>query len=1654
MGHITMRLLGFLVSAIVGLAVGVGAFAQEAPYFRFGKFGESGGDPTNSLTLQAPGAMYSLRVNRVATVPAPVVTNHPGPFTWGLESGPLPTGMAITGSGEIAGTPDTVGYFGGIRLRAYSSDGRQGASGAYTLSVIGMPTISYVNLTTARNQNIRLSPNVTNVTAGASYELIGTVPGTSFAGGVLSGVATTPGTYGGLRVRVVDFDGAEALSSPFSVTVLETSAEVTVANGTGRVDIPFSLQFAQTGLAAPIQWDLVSGTQPAGLEIDQSYPGFRGTTRTGASASGLMVRAVDANGVTAWSNPFSISIAPVTISYPVASASLGVPFSVAPQAQNLLQGASWVLAGGTLPPGLGLSNTTGAITGTPTAEGSFGGIVVSAIDAGGTYSSSPFAINVATDAIAASASSARARVASPVEVPLTAANATGPVTWSLRSGTLPIGLSIDSASSKIVGTPTQEVNATGLVVEAQDSNGLKGVTSPFSINVIPQPLAVAQPVYTLRRGVQSSTKIQAFNILGGEQWQPTPGAIVPGVTLSANGNLVGTPTQTAMVSNIRATVTDTADGASGTSAPFSVQVEEPPAATMAVTGVWPSYNVRQGNQLTMPAPAAAPAAGPLTWSLASGTLPTGLGVNAATGQIEGFAANVGTASALRLRATDGTSSAQSSSFSVVVTGPLQASISSVTAKRGDALSVTPTLSGRIGQTSWTLSGGRLPVGLGFDGSTGRVSGVPTEAGTFSDLVLTVTDAFDGATAQTQPFTIEVAPGLIVRGPSSLAAKAGVAFSSGTSFTVDGATAPVSWTMIQGGTLPLGLGLDSSSGTISGTPTTEGMRSNYKMRVTDANGLTGETGYFYISVAGTLRVVVAPQQNLLLNKASGFTPIAENAVGTVTWAIENGAIPPGLGFNAGTGRISGVPSQEGTWYLRLRATDSTTATAVSDSFQIVVQNGISLRLNHNNYIYGRVGQALTVSAPTVVGNIGAVTFDWAPSVPQPSIGKLNIDPQTGVVTGPIPTDSWYWNIRVTDSQGNSAQSWYFVDSTMPVDNMGGGVGGGQRTRWGQVGKSFQFYTGSMDRPYVFNILGKASFSVSSGTFPSWARLDPDSGNITGTPDVPGTSTFNVRACDSYDNNCDDADHTIIVTPAYQTPTHPYLTGREGKYFNYPNVVTIPSGFTSSNMRIDYPAYKTNIGLDSPRTGFGNGGYPNAGFYKDFAVLAEKYIGGSQYDRQYQYFDIDIANALTTSNRYKTQCSRTGSPFEFPVPIVTGGRGNVTHKMTDYANAVIPIPGLTFDTVTGALSGVPTAAFDKTMRFWITDDWDGETSKYEVGVRIQPVLKAPQNPPIRTVKVGDSAWSSLGVSGYTGSPKFTVKSGKLPKGVTIWDGAGGYLEGSYEEAGVFSAVVEVSDPSCDGAKVEINLTFNIAAKILSRATDMYAREGVAGRTTPSPTLTYAGNPVTWSLYGGAKIPLGLTLDTTTGEFVGTPQAQTAGTYNNVQLMAKDASGYSVTNSFKIQVTPGPSVDYGASRFDYHVNEQVSIAPTVSNSMGTTSWTVVGALPQGVGFNAASGAITGTAQAIADANLTIQMSDSGGGTAPPVQVRIVVDPTPLGTWVPDRMVNCVNGDGRFACLQYYSCSTSLCTSPNPSGHVCTTDGYMSNGAMPQCYGNFAYQ
>src|SRR5262249_9500651 len=53
----------------------------------------------------------------------------------------------------------------------------------------------------------------------------------------------------------------------------------------------------------------------------------------------------------------------------------------------------------------------------------------------------------------------------------------------------------------------------------------------------------------------------------------------------------------------------------------------------------------------------------------------------------------------------------------------------------------------------------------------------------------------------------------------------------------------------------------------------------------------------------------------------YTVAAANVVGTATWNVQGGALPPGLSLSPATGEISGVCNTPGTYAFNARVSDA-------------------------------------------------------------------------------------------------------------------------------------------------------------------------------------------------------------------------------------------------------------------------------------------------------------------------------------------------------------------------------------------------------------------------------------------------------------------------------------------------------------------------------------------------------------------------------------------------------------------------------------------------------------------------------------------------------------------------------------------------------------
>jgi hypothetical protein len=404
-----------------------------------------------------------------------------------------------------------------------------------------------------------------------------------------------------------------------------------------------------------------------------------------------------------------------------------------------------------------------------------------------------------------------------------------PFTWSIASGSLPAGLSLDGTTGTISGTPTT-LGTVSFTVQATDAKSLTG-TRQLSID-IRGAVSITPP--TLPGGQVGSPYTATVTATGGTlpyTWSISSGSLPAGLTIAGNGDhtatISGTPT------------------ALGTSA-FTMQVadgESPPAtgtaaASITIVGLITITNTSlpDGNVAIFYDQQLRATGGlaPYTWSLTadSGPLPPGLSLTAATGVISGTPTTTGAYPiAVQVFDSETPPIMATGSFTITIdpTPQLEVTTSSLPAGRqGVRYSNTLAATGGVPPYSWSLTSGPLPAGLTLSG-TGVISGTPTgHTGNFP-ITAQVTDTL-GNTASSSGLTLVINSGpLVITTVSLPAGTQSVPYS--VAMGAAGGTPPYSWSL-HFGSLPAGLTLNPGTGTISGTPTATGS-SSVEVQVQDS-----------------------------------------------------------------------------------------------------------------------------------------------------------------------------------------------------------------------------------------------------------------------------------------------------------------------------------------------------------------------------------------------------------------------------------------------------------------------------------------------------------------------------------------------------------------------------------------------------------------------------------------------------------------------------------------------------------------------------------------------------------------------------------------------------------------------------------------------------
>jgi hypothetical protein len=287
-------------------------------------------------------------------------------------------------------------------------------------------------------------------------------------------------------------------------------------------------------------------------------------------------------------------------------------------------------------------------------------------------------------------------------------------TWSISSGSLPPGLALSSndRTALVYGTPTQ-AGSFRFYIKVRDAPGpwVCCTEEEFTI-VIDDALTIVQG--SVPSGGVGAAYGYQLTTSGGtaSSWSVSAGALPTGMTLSAGGAITGTPTQAASATfTVRAS-----DGSRFATRQFTLNVVEPlvltaPARTMLKLGR--SFVLAVGARGGL---------APYRWSAPS--LPAGVNLNPATGQVGGRPQAVGTLPFV-LTATDALGTTQSVTAAVQVVAPLAVVTRSLRAARnGKRFAATLRTAGGAAPVALRLLGA-LPRGLRFDAGTGSLRGVAT-----------------------------------------------------------------------------------------------------------------------------------------------------------------------------------------------------------------------------------------------------------------------------------------------------------------------------------------------------------------------------------------------------------------------------------------------------------------------------------------------------------------------------------------------------------------------------------------------------------------------------------------------------------------------------------------------------------------------------------------------------------------------------------------------------------------------------------------------------------------------------------------------------------------------------------------------------------------
>ena len=854
----------------------------------------------------------------------------------------------------------------------------------------------------------------------------------------------------------------------------------------------------------------------------------------------------------------------------------------------------------------------------------------------------------------------------------------GPFEYSVSSGALPAGLTLDPETGVISGNHTSSASVT-FTIAAEDVHGCAAFQSYTLVPVC--PTITVGPASILGATVGTIYN-QAFSQTGASSasvsYSLSAGALPSGLLLSPAGVLSGNPTSSGTF-NFTVRATD-ASGCQGTqSYTLAVAVFRDfgdfsgfPSASQIAHDAIRLGTVATDFEVVNPANATA-------------TGDDGSGVDDEDLVMPVFMLGQATSLSIPVTVTPASLTNGTSRLRVFVDWNGDGDVADAgETQSAQAVVSTGTRTYNLTPPAGTLAGTKyLRVRISEGSSTPSFIGNSVGKGEVEDYPITVT-----------------CPTLTMQLGAPSEGVIGQAYSK--SLTVTGASGVVVYSLVSGA-LPIGLNLDVNTGVISGIPTSE-ESAGFTVSATDSRGCTVSRS-FVIPISCPVivfdpltlpvgRVGVSYAQGTGFSVTGGTEPYSNwNAVGQA----------PGLTLDPDTQQLTGIPTAPG-WYDVSVSTRDFYSCPASQGFLLQVCPTITI--TPGALPLATVGTSYTQTL-TASGGSGpyawtTISGSWPEGLTMGSNGVVSGTPTLSNGAGGSVT------VRATDADGCTSDQVVAI-KVCPIITL---AAISESIVVGETYSQVALASGGV---------GPYQYAITSGELPAGLSLDSDTGEIFGTPSNTVAKTAVITATDVYDctgsrsysffPNC--ASLTLGSTsPPSATLGEPYshaLTvsqpaGLIGQYFNGTSFGTLLTTRQDAAINFDWTTGSPGAGIPADRFSVRWTGMVTPAITGTYTFRTTTDDGVRLWVNNVRIINRWVDQSATSNNASVSLTAGVPVPIRFeyyenagfasavlqwsgpslPLQPVTGWLG----YQWSVLSGALP-PGVTLNASTGVLSGTPTA-----------------------------------------------------------------------------------------------------------------------------------------------------------------------------------------------------------------------------------------------------------------------------------------------------------------------------------------------------------------------------